>query len=121
MPEQPEVRTPTRSATPLPRLAKWFCTCVAAFSVSVTAMSGHLLLFLLRRFLAVLLAVVGHSRLDRVLGEDRAVDLHRRQRQLLGDLRVLDGRGLVQALALHPLRDPGRGGDRRVAGVWFGV
>ena len=36
MPEQPEVRTPRRSATPLPRLARKDCTWLAAFSVSVT-------------------------------------------------------------------------------------
>src|SRR6185436_13137154 len=64
MPEQPVVRTPRRSATPLPRLARKFCTCVAAFSVSVTAM------------LLVLLLVVLDRGLDRVFGQDRAVDLH---------------------------------------------
>ena len=39
MPEQPVVRTPRRSATPLPRLARKVWTCVAAFSVRVTAMA----------------------------------------------------------------------------------
>src|SRR2546430_12360954 len=34
-PEQPDVRTPTRSPTPLPRLARVERTWLAAFSVSV--------------------------------------------------------------------------------------
>ena len=66
---------------------------------------------------AVLLPVVGDRRLDRVLGEDRAVDLHRRQRELLGDLRVLDRHRLVERLALDPLGDERRRRDRRAAAV----
>src|ERR1700682_3374545 len=123
MPEQPEVRTPTRRPTPLPRLAMYAWTWLAAFSVSVTGAisafafmdSGDPLLFFAdftHGCLRVLLLVVIDRRLDGVLGEDRAVDLHRRERQLLGDLRVLDGRGLVEGLALHPFGDERRGGDR---------
>src|SRR6266571_7762292 len=44
--------------------------------------SGSLGFLFLRLLQPVLLAVIDDRRLDRVLGEDRAVDLHRRQRQL---------------------------------------
>src|SRR5712664_979025 len=130
MPEQPEVRTPTRRPTPLPRLAMYAWTWLAAFSVSVTGAisafafmeSGDPLLFLdfidfTRGCLRVLLLVVLDRGLDGVLGQDRAVDLHRRERQLLGDLRVLDGRGLVQGLALDPLGYERARRDRRAAAV----
>src|SRR5687768_14251300 len=73
---------------------------------------------LLRRLfgrLAVLLAIVLDRGLDRILGQDRAMDLHRRQRQMLRDHGVLDRLGLVESLALDPLgRERGRG-DRRAA------
>src|SRR5215217_5548198 len=59
---------------------------------------------------ALLLEVLD-GRLDGVLGEDRAVDLHRRQRQLPGHVLVGDGHRLVHRLALHPLGDERRGGD----------
>src|SRR5262249_51608595 len=59
--------------------------------------------------------VVGEGGADRVLGEDRTVDLHRRQRQLVHDVRVLDLQGLVHGLALHPLRRQAAGRDRRAA------
>ena len=45
---------------------------------------------------AVLGLVVLHRGLDRVFGEDRAVDLHRRECQFLGDLGVADAAGLVE-------------------------
>src|SRR5688572_8581684 len=112
MPEQPEVRTPRRRPTPLPRLARKLCTWLAAFSVSVIAM-----LLRLARSARVLFLVVLDRRLDRVLGEDRAVDLDRRQRQLLRDLGVLDGRRLVERLALDPLGDQRARGDGRAAAV----
>ncbi len=64
---------------------------------------------------AVLAAVVLDRRLDRVLGQHRAVDLDRRQGQLLDDLGVLDPARLVEGLALHPLGDERRRGDRRAA------
>src|SRR5205807_613916 len=66
---------------------------------------------------AALLAIVGHRRLDRILGEDRAVDLDRRERQLLGDLRVLDRYRLVERLALDPFGDQRARRDRRAAAV----
>src|ERR1700730_18490447 len=113
MPEQPEVRTPTRRPTPLPRLAMYAWTWFAAFSVSVTGAisafafigSGDPLLFLdfTPGWLRVLLLVVLYRGLDGVLGQNRAVDLHRRDLPLLGDLRVFDGRGLVEGLPLVPL------------------
>src|SRR5687768_13171331 len=55
------------------------------------------------RRLAVLLAIILDRGLDRILGQDRAMDLHRRQRQMLRDHGVLDGLGLIQRLALDPL------------------
>ena len=48
-------------------------------------------------------AEIGDRALDRVLGQHRAVDLDRREVQLLRDHAVLDGRGLVDGLALEPL------------------
>jgi len=54
----------------------------------------------LRRLLR---AVILHSRLDSVLGEHAAVQLHWRQAEVLGDVTVGDGQHLVQRLALHPL------------------
>mmetsp|Transcript_15032 Transcript_15032/g.35474 ORF Transcript_15032/g.35474 Transcript_15032/m.35474 type:complete len:690 (-) Transcript_15032:2922-4991(-) len=65
----------------------------------------------------VLGTVVVHRRLDGVLGQDGAVDLDRRQRQLFGDLRVLDRQRLVQGLALDPLGHQRAGGDRRAAAI----
>src|SRR6059036_3676381 len=77
-PEQPDVRTPTSSPTPLPRFARCAVMCRAALSVRVIAtMSVGRLQRGLGGCLRVLRFVVGHRRLDRVLGEDRAVDLHR--------------------------------------------
>src|SRR5580704_13038473 len=65
--------------------------------------------------LELLLSVVGDGALDRVLCEDRAVDLHRRQVQLFDDLRVLDGLGFVDRLALDPLGRQRRARDGRAA------
>src|SRR5262249_19732396 len=53
--------------------------------------------------------------LDAVLGEDRAVDLHGWEGELLYDLRVLDRHDLVDALALHQLGDEARARDRAAA------
>src|SRR5262249_17761797 len=61
----------------------------------------------------LLLLVVLDRGLDRVLGEDRAVDLDRREVQLLDDLRVLDLRGLIEGHALDHLGRQRRRGDRR--------
>src|SRR5689334_20186008 len=78
-------------------------------SIIVTLLRG-----LLGR-LVVLLTVIADRGLDRVLGQDRAMNLHRRQRQVLRDHGVLDLLGLVQGLALYPLgRERGRS-DRRTA------
>ena len=45
------------------------------------------------------------------------MDLHRRQREFFGDLRVLDVHRLVQRLALDPLGHQRRGGDGGTAAV----
>src|SRR4051812_31477600 len=109
MPEQPPPLTPRR--TPLwavlcERFASCALICCAARAVTLTRASAiDSLLPGLRLRLggdALLLLPVRNGRLDGVLRQDRAVDLHRRQRQLLGDVRVLDGQRLVHRLALHP-------------------
>src|SRR5690242_2060305 len=63
----------------------------------VSCRSRHALVLLLFRL------VVGNRRLDRILGQHRAVDLHRRQRQLSDDVGVLDRQRLIDGLALEPL------------------
>src|SRR5438270_12928688 len=107
MPEQPLLRTPMRMPTVgLPRPS--ISALARSAAAGVTAMTcgrgrrgragaaglatsgvavvlvGVLIPLLLRGVLDVVLlgglgAVVGDRRLDRVLGQDRAVDLHRRQ------------------------------------------
>jgi hypothetical protein len=67
------------------------------------------------RFVASL--VVLHRRLDGVLGQDGAVDLHRRQRQFLGDLVFLIVSASSSALALDPFGDERARGDGRAAAV----
>src|SRR6516162_4255077 len=110
----------------LPRLLSSSCTRFAAASVSLIAWGRGLAMMdplccrlpepLFRRVGAlVLAAVVADRRLDRVLGQDRAVDLHRRQRQMLGDLGVADLLRLVQRLALDPFRRERAGRDGRAA------
>src|SRR5471030_3259300 len=113
MPEHPVVRTPRRRPTPLPRLDRYPLTWSAAFSVSVMAICfsyssvGNLLPGDVR---AVFLLVIRHGSLDRILGQDRAVDLHRRQREFGRDMRVLDAHRLVERLAFYPLgNERGRG------------
>ena len=59
--------------------------------------------------------VVVDRGLDGVLGQDRAVDLDRRQREFLGDLAVLDLRRLVDRLALDPFGHQRARSDRRTA------
>src|SRR6202034_3557618 len=51
----------------------------------------------------VLLLPVTNRRPNRVFCEHRAVDLHRRKRQLLHNVRVRDRHCLVDRLALNPL------------------
>jgi hypothetical protein len=65
----------------------------------------------------VLLAIVVDRGLDRILGQDRTVDLDRRQCKLLGDLRVADRGGLVKGLALDPLGHQRRRRNCRAAAV----
>src|SRR5829696_6100183 len=116
MPEQPLLRTPMRMPTVgLPRpsisaLARSAAagvtdmTCgrgrrgragAAGLAASVVVLVGVLIPLLLRGVLDVVLlgrlgAIVGDRRLDRVFGQDRAVDLHRRQSEMLGDVGILD-------------------------------
>jgi hypothetical protein len=63
----------------------------------------------------VLCAVVVHGRLDGVFGQDGAVDLDRRQRQLFGDLGVLDGRASSRVLPLTHSVTSERGDGRAAA------
>src|SRR5690606_40710255 len=80
IPEQPVVRTPRRMPSPLPRPSRERRTWLAAASVMLIAIETP---YLQQANLeqTFLLLVIAHGRLDGVLGEYRAVDLHRRQRQ----------------------------------------
>src|ERR1700733_6731541 len=108
MPEQPPPLTPRR--TPLSTLdcdRRESCAliCSAAFSVTLMLSSAtrcDLLLFgcLDRRRDALLLLPIGDGGLDGVLRQHRAVDLDRRQGELLGDLLVGHRQGFVHRLAL---------------------
>src|SRR5437868_11033946 len=61
--------------------------------------------------------VVADSRLDRIFGQDRAVDLDRWQGEFFGDLRVLERSRFVERLALDPFGHERGRGDRRAATV----
>src|SRR5688500_15662118 len=119
IPEHPPPFTPIRRNAVSGR----FCwalssfTCFVAFSESATAMIPSSRLFGCRRDVIrrALFLVVRERRLDRVLGQHRAVDLHGRQLQLVHDVRVLDLGRLVHALALEPLGGEARGGDGAAA------
>src|SRR5437016_290654 len=122
MPEQPPPFTPTR--TPLcgfvcARRASWALICCAARGVTVICGSAIDPLLLGRCLRlggeALLLLPVRDRRLDGVLRQHRAVDLHRRQRELLRDLGVLDRHRLVHRLSLHPLGNERGGSDGRSA------
>ena len=63
----------------------------------------------------LLAAEVLDGALDGVLGQHRAVDLHRRQRQLVDDIGVLDRERLVDGLALEPFGREARARNRRAA------
>src|ERR1039458_7216269 len=63
----------------------------------------------------VLLLPVADGGADGVFGQDRAVDLDRREGELLDDVGVGDGEGLGDGLALAPLGGEGAGGDGRAA------
>src|SRR5918911_91381 len=116
MPEQPVVRTPRRRPSPLPRFSRYLRTRSAAAAVRLIAIALVSLrrVFLTRRRLRL---IILDRRLDRVFGEHRAVDLHRRERKLLGDLRVLDLLGLLERLALHPFGEQRARGDGAAAAV----
>src|SRR4029434_3565988 len=118
IPEQPPPFTPMRRKTVSGRF--WAClscfTCLLAFSDSATAMPSSS--FAPRLFRcgrvglgSVLVLVVGQRRLDGVLGQHRAVDLDRRQLQLVDDIGVLDLGRLVHGLALQPFGGPAARGD----------
>src|ERR1035437_2353461 len=63
----------------------------------------------------VLLLPVADGGADGVFGEDRTVDLDRRQGEFLDDVGVGDGEGFGDGLALDPLGGEGAGGDGRAA------
>src|SRR5262249_47532717 len=130
MPEHPPPRTPIRR-----NALSSFCavmsslTRLIATGVSETAMLVRLLAPLLRDLsrrrlpLGPLLLEVADRRLDRVLGQHRAVDLDGGQLQLVDDVRVLDLQRVVDALALEPLGGQARAGDGGAAaeGLELGV
>ncbi len=74
-------------------------------------------------FLRLLRPVVLKGRLNRVLGQHGAVQLDRRQRQLLRDVAVLDLGRVIYVSALDPLGGEGAAGDGRAAAerLEFGV
>src|SRR5262245_53229788 len=74
-------------------------------------------------FHALLALVVRDGRLDGVLGKHAAVDLDRRERELLDDLRIADLLGFRQRPALEPLGRERGAGDGRAAteGLELGV
>src|SRR6267143_2005104 len=119
MPEHPPPRTPIRRNAVSGRFCCTFSsfTCFAADSDNTTAMARFLPLFGCgaARHRCILLFVVRERRLDRILRQHRAVDLHGRQLQLVDDVGVLDLRRLVDRLALQPLGGQARRGDRAAA------
>src|SRR5262245_3226587 len=133
MPEHPPPRTPMRrNALSTFWVAMSSLTRLVATGVIETAMvvrppcpASCLLLRLGRQRLLLrpLLLEVADGRLDRILGEDRAVDLDGGQLQLVHDVRVLDLQRVVDALALQPLSGQARARDRGAAseGLELGV
>src|SRR4030095_3831844 len=95
MPEHPPPRTPTRRNTSSPRFCAPFraFTCFFAFSLSASAMPRSPPLSSLRLGgrpgggRRVLFLEVGQGRLDGVLRQHGAVDLHGGQLQLIHDVR----------------------------------
>src|SRR3989344_3767343 len=125
-PEQPDARTPTRRPSPLPRFSMNLRTRSAAAWVMVIAISVTFSVLPgqnvsggvgLRAFAGCLGLVIRNRRLDSVLGQHRAVDFHRRQRELLGNLGVLDLARLLDGLALDPLGQQRARGDGTAATV----
>src|SRR3954462_13359272 len=69
-----------------------------------------------RRLLALLRAIVADGGLDRVFREYGAVNLNRRQAELVHDIGVLDFESLIYCLALQPLcRERGAGNSAATA------
>src|SRR5258708_8188140 len=93
MPEHPPPRTPIRRNAVSGRFCCAFSsfTCFAADSDKTTAMTRFLPLFRCgaARHRCMLVFVVRERRLDRILRQHRAVDLHGRQLQLVDDPAVL--------------------------------
>src|SRR5713226_2393432 len=121
-PEQPPPLTPILRYTLWRFWLSMSCfTCFNAVSVSATAMAWVSFPSLgrvpaRRGFgLAPLLLVVLQRGLDGVLGQHRAVDLDRRQLQLVDDVRVLDLGRLAHRTALEPLGGQARRGDGAAA------
>src|SRR5450432_1385214 len=123
-PVQPPPRTPTRiRASGVPRFARCFEISCAADSVTTTsrlevAGAG----FAVSVWVAVadigllmLLLVVLDRRLDGVFSEDRAVDLDRREVELLDDRGVRDLSCLLERHALDHLGRERARRDRRAA------
>src|ERR1051325_1805552 len=117
MPEQPPPFTPSRTperSLLCARLDSCALICCAARGVTLTDNSA---------IPVPLLFPVGDGGLDGVFRQYRAVDLHRRQRELFRDLLVGHRERLVHRLAFHPLGDERRRGDGRPAakGLELGV
>src|SRR5262249_60562194 len=127
-PEQPPPFTPMRRKTFSSFCSsRSFFTCVFALSVSASAISPSSSSFLgcavLGRRLLPLLLVVLEGRLDGILGQDGAMDLHGRQLELVHDVRVLDLGRFLHRAPLEPLRGQAGGGDGATAaeGLELGV
>src|SRR2546425_8314533 len=127
-PEQPPPLTPRRrAAEPRPWTSWRRLISLRAFGVNVTigvtaevsSISRRPPLLRLdgdRRGLGGgFLLVIRQCGLDGVFGQHGAMDLHRRQVQLLHDVGVLDLKGLIDRAALQPLRCEAGAGDRRTA------
>src|SRR5258708_6901222 len=111
-PEQPPPRMPTRNdASVVPRF--FSCRAIASTAWGVTETLVSMLILLPP--LCLLLAKIRDGALDGVLREDRAMDLHGREVQLLDDLGVLDRLRFVDRLALDPLGGKRRARDGRTA------
>src|SRR6266581_6099393 len=118
-PEHPPPFTPILRKTVLGR----FCACWSSFTCFTAASDNANAIELCPSpalpgrlgVRDVLLAVVRQRRLDRVLRQHRAVDLDRRQLQLVHDVRVLDLGRLVDRLPLEPLGGQARRRDGAAA------
>src|SRR5690606_16729889 len=94
MPEQPEGLTPRRSPSPLPRLSRCRWMCSAARCVSEIPM------MCLRNGMFV--GIVGHSRADGILGQQRTMQFVGGKVQGLDESLAVDGQSLVQAATPQP-------------------